>query len=145
MVWRSENSWRILGVCVVRRAVRVSQRSSEIGAEQNPWNGRNEGLKAWVVTWTRMLLVSLKLNVNAGSFCSNHSRPITTFTPPSQVHGNTNLCILLYSNILILEGQRQMWCILDLRDYIQPLWYARCSLFACWHSLKSVVSTHHRC
>ena len=27
---------RILGVCVVQRAVRVSQRSSEIGTEQNP-------------------------------------------------------------------------------------------------------------
>jgi len=30
-------------VCVVRRAVRVSQRSSEIGAEQHPWNGGNGG------------------------------------------------------------------------------------------------------
>ena len=37
-------------MCVVRRAVRVSQWSSEIGAEQNPWNGRNGGLKVWVVT-----------------------------------------------------------------------------------------------
>ena len=35
---------------VVRRAVRVSQRLSEIGAEQNLWNGRNGGLKVWVVT-----------------------------------------------------------------------------------------------
>jgi len=44
-------------LCVVRRAVRVPQRSSEIGAEQNPWNARDGGSKLWVVrcerlTWT---------------------------------------------------------------------------------------------
>ena len=41
----------ILGVCVVRRAVQVSQRSSEIGTERNPWNGRDGGLNVWVVNW----------------------------------------------------------------------------------------------
>ena len=35
----------ILGVCIVRRAVRVSQRSSEIGAEQDPRNGRDGRLR----------------------------------------------------------------------------------------------------
>ena len=41
-------------LCVVRRAVQVSQRSSEIGAGQNPWNGRNGGLKVWVVKCERL-------------------------------------------------------------------------------------------
>jgi len=42
---------QILGVCVVQRAVRVSQQSSGIGTERNPWNGRDGGLNAWVVNW----------------------------------------------------------------------------------------------
>jgi len=57
--------WTILGVCV-RRAVRVSQRSSEIGTEQNPWNGGNGGLRCG--SWTGMLFVSRELSVNVGSF-----------------------------------------------------------------------------
>ena len=42
--------WMILVVFVVQRAVRVSQRSSEISTEQNPWNGRNGRL--WCGSWT---------------------------------------------------------------------------------------------
>ena len=38
-------------MCVVRRAVRVSQRSSEIGTERNPWNSGDGGLNVSVVNW----------------------------------------------------------------------------------------------
>jgi len=51
--WKLRSSWAPKRMCIYECRCFL-QVSSEIGAEQNPWNGRNGGSKVWVAKCERL-------------------------------------------------------------------------------------------